>query len=313
VSDNIEQRLTAAAQAVREHEMTGQRCADLSDRQDKLAAELAGLQARYAGEQRDVERLEGVSLTRMLAALTGARGDALARERAEADAARYRVEQAQARLDAVRREHDAARERLGQLATAPATYAALLGEQERHLGQSGDPRGRRLLKLAAERGRLAGELNEVREAVAAARAAEQALAQVETSLDSAAGWSTYDTFFGGGAIASSVKHSRLDEAAQAAAHADESLAILRTELADVADATLAAQLQVSDGAKFVDVWLDNFFSDLAADGRIRHAQQNVAQSQQRVGEVQDRLAARAAQAQDRLAEIEAERRDLLTR
>jgi hypothetical protein len=313
VSDNIEQRLTAAAQAVREHEVTVRRCADLSGLQSQVAAEVAGLQAQYADERQDVERLEGLSLTRVLTSLRGARDDSLARERAEADAARYRVAEAEARLDAVRREQDAAQDRLRQLAAAPAAYVTLLDEKERYLSQSGDPRGAQLLKLADERGRLTGELTEIGEALRAARAAGQALAQAQDSLGSASSWSTYDTFFGGGAIASEFKHARLDEAADAAAHADQSLAILRTELADVGDVSLTAQLKVSDGTRFVDVWLDNIFSDLAADGRIRQAQANVVQSWQRVREVRNRLTTREARAQARLTAIEAERQGLLTR
>lgn len=49
-------------------------------------------------------RLEHLSLARVLAALHGAREDALAREKAEAEAARYRYAEAQHRLDAPRLE-----------------------------------------------------------------------------------------------------------------------------------------------------------------------------------------------------------------
>jgi hypothetical protein len=61
-----------------------------------------------------------------------------------------------------------------------------------------------------------------------------------------------------------MKHSRLDEAAQAAAYADRCLAVLRTELADVPGLSLTApQLAVDGLTRFVDVWFDNIFTDLA--------------------------------------------------
>lgn len=314
VGDDIEQRLASAAEALREYEVTTRRSAELHRRTGELTSQLAALRARHAREQEDVERLEGLSLTRVLASLRGARDDALARERAEADAARYRVAEAESRLEALRREHRAAQARLGQLAAAPSNYAAVLDAKQRHLNESGDPRRTRLLALADERGRLTAETHEVTEAKQAARAAWQALTQVRDKLDSASGWSTYDTFFGGGAISSTIKHSRLDEAAQAAARADRCLTVLRTELADVPGMALTApQLAVDGLTRFVDVWFDNIFTDLAVRDRIKQAQHNVAQSMRMVRDVQTRLEQRTAQVQARLATIDAERRDLLTR
>jgi hypothetical protein len=314
VPDDIEHRLAAAAEALREYEVTERRGTDLRARMDEMATRLAALQARYVGEQQDVARLEGLSLTRVLASLRGARDDMLARERAEADAARYRLAEARARLEALQREHDVAQARLGQLAEAPNTYAAVLDEKERHLRGSADPRGARLLELADERGRRTGELREVAEALHAARTAHDALAQVQRKLGSASGWSTYDTFFGGGALSSAVKHSRLDEAAQAAAHADRCLAVLRTELADVEGPALTAPRLVVDGlTKFVDVWFDNIFTDLAVRDRIKQAEQNVNRSMRLVREVHGRLGQRATQTRADLATIETERSNLLTR
>jgi hypothetical protein len=312
MSDDIEQRLTAAAAAVREREVTTRRCADLQGRQDTLLAEVAALRAKSALENEDVDRLEGLSLTRVLAALAGAREERLGRERAEADAARFRVAEAEARLAAIQHDHDLARQRLDGLAGAPDAYAAALAEKERYLTREGDQRGRRLLALAEERGRLAGELKEAREALQAADAATQALSRVRDRLDSASGWSTYDTFFGGGAMASVVKHERMDEAARAAAEADQRLAVLRTELADVGEPGLTApQLTIGDGTKFVDVWFDNFFTDMAVRDRINQARQNVDNSADLVDQVGARLQNRLAGIGARLAAIEAERRDLL--
>jgi septal ring factor EnvC (AmiA/AmiB activator) len=95
-----------------------------------------------------------VTVTRVLAALHGSREDALAREKAEAEAARYRVAQAQQRLDAARAELASLEERLAQLAGAPQAYAAALADKEQYLTRSGDPRGARLLELADQRGRM---------------------------------------------------------------------------------------------------------------------------------------------------------------
>jgi hypothetical protein len=312
--DDIEQRLAAAAAALREFELTSRRCTDLRDRIEQVTKRLAALRAEHADEQKDVERLEGVSLTRLLASLRGSRNDSLERERAEADLARYRVAEMDGRLATLRRELDAAQARRDTLASAPQTYAAVLADKERHLAASGDPRGRRLLQLADERGRLTGELHEIGEAIQAADAAWRALSAVRDRLGSASSWSTYDTFFGGGVISSAFKHARLDEAARAASHADRCLAVLRTELADIHDEPVTTPRLTTDGVtRFVDVWLDNIFTDLSVRNRIKQGQRNVAHTMQLVREVHSRLKQRAATTRTRLAAIEAERRELLTR
>ncbi len=99
--------------------------------------------------------------------------------------------------------------------------------------------------MADEQGRLTADLMETGEAIAAADAATAALWQVDDVLRSASGWSTYDTWFGGGVIASSVKHNRMDEAAQAAAVADQRLAVLHVELADITGPALGTATQLT--------------------------------------------------------------------
>lgn len=311
MSDDIEQRLAEAAAALRERELTEQRCEDLRVRIEQMRAELAELRSRYAAEQRDVDKLEGLTLSRVLASLRGARDDLLARERAEAEAARYRLAEAEARLDALRTERAVAQARLRRLAAAPITYDEVLNEKARYLASSGDPRGARLLELADERGRLIGELHEVTEAQRAADTARGALARVRNLLDNAADWAAYD-MYAGGTMSSMVKHSRLDEAAEAAAYADRCLALLRTELADVPGLTLTApQVAIGGMTKFADIWFDNIFTDFVVANRIDEARWNVDRAIRLVDVLVGRLAQRSAQTRADLERIEAERNMLL--
>ena len=78
--DDSEQRLAAAAQAAREYDLCRQQHAQLDERELSAAADLDAAQREYAGEEKDVEKLEHLSLTRVLVARHGSREDALARE-----------------------------------------------------------------------------------------------------------------------------------------------------------------------------------------------------------------------------------------
>ncbi|RZU54160.1 hypothetical protein EV385_6100 [Krasilnikovia cinnamomea] len=310
---DIEERLARLAELGREREILLARRTSLRGHRDVQAAALEALLRRHALEQRDVDRLEGLSLTRVWVALRGARyrQDALVRERAEAGAARYRAAEAQDRLDAIGRELAAVEARLAELADVPARFAATVDEKERYVHAAGGPLAAHLMELAEQRGRTEAELRELHEARRAGEAAHRALLEVRRQLDGAAGWSAYDTFLGGGVLASSFKHHRLDQAAAAAAYADRCLAVLRGELADVGLVRSMGEVGVRRTTRFADVWFDNIFTDLTVRGHIKQALHNVDESLRTLGAVHHDVAARTSTAQARLAELARARHHLL--
>jgi hypothetical protein len=311
---DIERRLLTATARRQELRATIDRRGELDRRRDGLRQRIGELRGAHALEERDVQRLEGLSLTRVLAALRGSREDRLARERAEAEAAGYRVAEAVARLEALDREDEQLAARLDRLAPAEAEYTAALAGKERWLAGDGDDRAPALAALAEEAGRLADDLREVEEARDAAIAAGAALDRLARVLESASGWSTVDTFLGGGMLASAVKHNRLDSAARLAAQADRALVVLRDELADVPGMRHGDLSARVDGlTQFVDIWFDNIFTDLAVGRRISDSRRNVAACRSRVVNLLTALDRRRERAEARLQAIAVERADLLTR
>ncbi len=304
---DYETNLASAAQAMRGLEILTARCEELRQLVALRRQTVAELTEAYAVEAEDVTRLEKLSLTRVIASLRGTRDDDLAREKAEAEAAQYRVAEAQAQLDAAVAELQQTDLRLASVSGAPYQFRAALADKVRYLTSSGGHRGNKLAKLAEERGTVSAELKETEEALAAATSALEALGRVDSLLSSASSWSTYDTFFGGGVISSSIKHSRLDEAARAANAADHALTKLRSELADVqGGAAVMPGLAIGEFTRFADVWFDNIFSDLSVRGRIKDAQANVEELIRKVRQLHARLDARRTTCQQRLKANEAE-------
>jgi hypothetical protein len=313
VTDSLDRELAAAAQALREFEAARRRRWALEDPIKRRRAEWEQLRSRLAVEEQDVARLETLSLTSVLAQVTGRRGDGLARERAEVEALQYRVAEAQSRLDAVIAEHAAARGKERMLAAAVRTFDAALVHKEQQLTGSADPRGRRLLNLAEEDGRIRADLVETDEALSAATEALAALADAQELLGSAAKWSRYDVATGGDIISGAIKHSRLDRAALAADRADRCLAGLRRELADVGGAVSSARLPEVDGlTRFADIWLDNIFSDFSVHNRIGMSQQEVSRVRLQVAGLRTALTERQRRLRKRSAAIAGQRQDLLT-
>ena len=176
-------------------------------------------------------------------------------------------------------------------------------------GQPGDPHRSELSDLAGERGRLSRELAAMQKALQLADTARQSLSELRQKVGRASRWSAYDTFFGGGMIATAIGHRRLGEAQDWAAEADYHLAQLRTGLGNL-HGTMPTfpLLAISERTKLIDMWADNIFTDMAVHDRIKQAQQNVdhsPQAVQEVQEVQEQLTSRIAQAQARLTSTKA--------
>ncbi|MCW3813925.1 hypothetical protein ONA91_05580 [Micromonospora sp. DR5-3] len=311
MGSDIEERLAAAAEAMREHDLAGERMRELAVRIAAARAAVAALSERLNAELADVDRLAGLTVSRVVAALRGVRDDALAREHAEVDAARLRLAEAERLLAALRDESARTQARRRRLATSRGEYAALLDERERLLTDSDDPRRSRLLELAELRGRLTVEHRELTDAVRAARNAESALHHLRELLSRASDWSTYDAL-GGGLVTSMVKHDILDEAAEASAQVDRALAVLRTELVEVPGATPPAPGVAVDGlTRFTDVWLDNVVTDVLVQRRVERSVEEVARSLGEVASLRRLLELRVADLGARLAALEAERATLL--
>jgi hypothetical protein len=308
VTDDIETRLAALAGLIREAELLRVRRAELGSRLAQHEAALTDLRQRWAGEVRDVERLEGLSLSRVLVALRGAHAEELSRERAEADAARYRLAEGESRLAAIQAERAAVEARLIDLADLPARFAAAVDAKERHLRRAGGPQLARLLALAEERGRVEAELRELHEAGGAAEVALRALGEVRRQLDLASGRQTADNLLGGALTVG--KPHWLDGVAWAAAHADRGLALLHTELADVGLARPLgnAPRPIVRPTGFAEV----FFSNMIIRDQLNQAIRNVDSSAQLVAGVRRDVALRTEAARGRWNALHQERQHLLT-
>lgn len=312
VADDLEARLTAAAAAVHDEAIAARRCDRLDEQISDLDQQVTTMRAQLVAEAADVERLEGLTFSRVLASLLGAREDRLAHERAEADVAQFRLGEAEARLEGLRRERATVRGRQEELAGAATAYTAVLREKERLLQATSDPRAQRLLELAEQRGRVAGELGEVRTARRAAASATQALRRVDSELEDASNWDTFSKLFRS-ENAARPRLDRLDHAAASAALADSCMSQLRVELADVTGALRTPpQLAISGLTRFMETWFDHIFTDTTVRDRIERARALVKTCLDWTTQVQAQLAERTARAESAIASLETDRRSLLS-
>ncbi|RLK52272.1 hypothetical protein [Microbacterium telephonicum] len=310
LSDRVDALRAASAARTRDAQLAAQQ--EVADALVRTRTEeLAVLQERLRDETADVERLERISPTRLWATLRGDAVERLATEKAEQDAAARAVAGAQTRLAAAQAEAGRAADERRGLGDVEAGYTEALTGVEGAVRASGGVVADELTAIGAELGEVTAQRREVVEAQEALRVAVGLLQDALGALDSAGGWSTYDTFFGGGFLADMMKHDRIDAATTAFTRVNRALEHLAVELADI-NAAPVRGIDISPTLAVFDVMFDNMFTDWIVRDRIAAAREAAVDLRVRLSELERHLAERGLELANRLAALAARRAELLT-
>ena len=245
------------------------------------------LRLSWDKEQADVDRLDRVSLSSLLANLTGRKAERLEKEEAEALAARLRYQSAQQQLEEVCRELENCQARVAASADCPARYEACLRARQAALKDADPVLGERIGRLEADIAALTRRRKELQEALDAGARVLERLGRAIDKLDSAGGWSTWD-LLGEGLVSDMMKYSRLDEA-------QEQIESLRGDLrryqAELADVERIEHFDVRPGGMMqaVDIFFDNIFTDWMVRDQIQRSQNEMYDLRSRIQGIQNRL------------------------
>ena len=110
---------------------------------------------------------------------------------------------------------------------------------------------------------------EIREAIQAGEAALRSLERAKGKMGSAKNWGSFD-MMGGGLFSSLFKHSKIDRASADTEEAKRQLAVFKRELEDVSISE-DFSVEIGDGLRFIDTFLDNVFADVVVQSRINSA------------------------------------------
>jgi hypothetical protein len=228
-------------------------------------------EARLSREDEDVRRLEGATLTALFASMLGSKEQRLSKERAEALQARLSRDAARETLTRLEEDERMLSAGLAEFGGVDEELSSALAAKEASLVASGSPSARRLADIDAALAAGRASIKELSEAIVAADGALHALRRVESALDSARNWGTFD-LLGGGMIATYAKHSRMDDA-RSAAHA----------------------AQIEGFAKFADYFFDGLIVDWLVQSKITSSRENVQSALRRVQDARSRLIAQKAE------------------
>ena len=284
---------------------------DLWAQEQELVPKVAELEQTKMDEQEDVERLEGGSLAAFFYSVVGKMDEKLDKERQEAYMASVKFDAAVRQLETVEYEIEKSEKELEELQGCEERYEQLLKEKLEILKSATDSVAAEILQLEESILHINNQKREIEEAVSAGDQALKVAKDVQSSLKSADGWSTFD-MLGGGWIASMAKHEHLDEAQHKVELLQIKLRKFRTELADV---KISADMKVSiDGfTRFADFFFDGLFMDWMVADQISQSQKQVALTTLQIEEAIERLEKLQAKAEKDKEHLQKQLEELVVR
>lgn len=279
-------------------------------RQEKQCEqEVASRMTQWSKEERDVEKLEKFTLSAVWAALRGNKDEELDREKAEAYAARLRLQEAERQRDEIRYEIRMRQDRIKASETCEQRYETVLREKAEDVRKTNPILAEKLSELEQRELGLTSRRKELQEALAAGRQTLDHVRSVIVDLDDAEGWSTWD-ILGGGLIADAMKYSSMDEAQKKIEWVQSDLRRYEAELADVAQ-TAVFDLQPDGFLQFADFFWDNIFADFAVRDHIYQSQDRMQGLKHQVERIQTGLEQELDEAERGLKALQDEKNELI--
>ncbi len=265
---NLNQRLTAVREQVRQIEQIEAQLAAARTAASDKRERLVFLEARLAKENRDVRRYESMSLVALLHHFLGDAEQRADRERQEAAAAALKCAECRAALGQIDEEIAALDRQRRQLGDPRLAWRVLLDNKEAALREAGDDNARRLLDLSTSIGEAQSDLRELTEALGSGQAARALVEAARDQLEAARGWGTFD-MLGGGLMTTAIKHAKIDQARKQVQQAQAALARFARELADVKERLDAdGAFEMGGLLTFADYFFDGLIVDWMVQARI---------------------------------------------
>lgn len=234
---------------------------------------LKTLEENLKKEEKDVLKLEGMSLSSFFFNVIGKKEDKLDKERREYLAAKLQFDELALsikELNYLIKEYD---EELLSYVGVEEKYKDLLEKKQNTLTSEDTESSRVLRELLDKLDELKLDIKEVKEAIAAGRKASKSLTEMKQPLESAQGWGVWD-ILGGGFFSDLIKHSKIDDANKISYYAQQDLSRFRKELSDVNEFT-DIKVNIGSFAAFADFFFDGLFADWFVQSKINESLSNV--------------------------------------
>ena len=303
----LQDQILKRDKALRKQEMIEHQISQAFERKELYLKELKK-------EQGDVDRLNRFSIMNLLLGLTGKIDEKREKELLELAAieAKFReVEKIIIDLEKDKLQIQAELQK-GEWQRLEEELAKLKEEKQQWMRENDFITANKIEENYEEKTALTAYSRGIREAISANKDALQALEEALNSLKDAHGYSSWDTFFGGGLLATALKHSELDASEEAIHRAQLSLQRFQTELMDLNDIEVDSIVIEKEGfLSFADYFFDDIFSAWTIHSEIDTAIKRVEDTMNRLEEIAKQLQVLLLENQQRLEKVEEEIHHLL--
>lgn len=238
-------------------------------------------------EEKDVEKLEGLSLSNLFHTLLLNKDEQLKREKQEALAAKLKYDTAVAAVSDIQEEIDQLKDHLASVRGVDDEYREILEEKAGLIRDQQSSLSEDLYALYEQEAEHKADLKELDEALQAGCSLIGALDRAVHSLKKAEGWGTWD-MIGGGMMSTAMKHSHIDDARSHVHAAESKLRRFSKELDDL-NTELAVDLDFSGLLTFADYFFDGLITDWVVQGKISDSLQQVNTQHNRVSNLLNQL------------------------
>ena len=267
---------------------------ELKSQQAILKEKVFRLEKQMQSEEKDMHKLESVSLTAVFYHLTGQREEKLDRERREYYAARIKHDAALRELKALEQDLECTLEDLNDLAGCEKRYVEVMEAKRLAIESAGTTVSEELLEKEQELSFLRDQERELEEAITAGTAALRIANDVVLSLKHVEGMDLLDVL-GGGFLTEWGKHETVEEAQKNVEQLQAGLQKFNKELSDVAFRE-GLEISIDRLLKFSDTFFDGLLLDTPVPERIR-------QSHHQVDQTRDNILGILRKLQTRLEEV----------
>ncbi|RYM04766.1 hypothetical protein EWH99_09155 [Sporolactobacillus sp. THM7-7] len=233
------------------------------------------LKKRMDKEQKDVDKLDRLSVSSLMYSLIGRKPEKMDKEKREAIAARFKYHESAKKVADLEHELAEIRSKMEHVAGAERKYEAILKKKEQLIHDQHSPLSRELYTLVEREAQLNIGIKEYEEAIEAGYRASTALDEAMKSLKNAKNASVSD-MFGGGMIATAIKHQRIQASRDEIHEAQRELRRFAGELADIREFT-AEKLEDRGFLTFADYFFDGFVVDWFVHKEIRASEQKTSE------------------------------------
>lgn len=239
----------------------------------ELEVKKAELFKQLQREEKDVKKLEGMSLSNFINTILGTKWEKLDKEKEEAIAAKLKYDAVCEELNDLIEDINKLEKNIDKLKYLEYEHERLIKQKEEMLKSLNEDVAARLERITEEESSLLDRIKELEEAIYAGNELLYSLYNVQKKLSSAGNWGLWD-IFGGDMIATMVKHSKLNDAKAEISRVQSLLRKFYRELEDVNE-YVDINLNIGTFLTFADFFFDGIFSDLAVQSRIRDAESRV--------------------------------------